>query len=545
VAKQPIQNMQEEASVHERVGILMSQLRAAWRFRWPALGLAWLITIGGCAFVFTIPNSYQARARVYVDTDTVLRPLLSGLAVNTESMNQVNMMQTALMSRPILAKVMRLAGLESRARTPQDEERMLQSLPKRIMLRAGSQQNTFELTFSDTDRNVAQRVVQVLVQTFVSDAVGIKRADTSTAQQFLLAQIKEYEGRLHDAEERLADFKKRNVGLMPGQAGDYYQRTQGAMLALQDLQAKFRKASDRRVELAKQLEGEEPTFGLVSGTPGKYVPPSAVDTQIAEYQKKLDALLVQYTDKHPEVIALRQTIADLEKKRAAAGALGPASPDVVEVDTNKLALRALDINPVYQNMRMALSQTDIELAELRSQITEQERTLADLRSRVDTVPEVEAQLASLNRDYEVNHAQYTALLQRLESARLSQEAEQTNAEVKFRVIEPPTVPLLPTSPNRQLLIAVVTVLGVAGGCCMAVFLSLLRPVFTARAALRLATGLPVLAAISRFNASAAEIARERRDAVLISAGFAALLACSGVVLVFASRLGMGVGLIGR
>jgi polysaccharide chain length determinant protein (PEP-CTERM system associated) len=544
VASQPTQNLPEEPSIHERVTIFLSQLRAAWRFRWPALGIAWLVTVGGCAFVFTIPNSYQARARVFVDTDSVLRPLLSGLAVNTETMNQVNMMQTALMSRPILSKVMRLAGLQARAKTPQDEERMLQSLPNRIQLRGGPQQNTFELAFADADRNMAQRVVQVLVSTFVSDAVGIKRADTSTAQQFLLAQIKEYENRLHDAEERLADFKKRNVGLMPGQAGDYYQRTQAAMLALQDLQSRFRKASDRRVELAKQLEGEEPTFGLVSGTPGKYVPPSAVDTQIAEYQKKLDALLIQYTDKHPEVVALRQTIADLEKKRAATGAAATNS-EVIEVDPNKLALRALDINPVYQNMRMALSQTDIELAELRSQITEQQRVLAELRARVDTVPEVEARLASLNRDYEVNHAEYTALLQRLESARLSKEADQTNEEVKFRVIEPPTVPLLPTSPNRPLLIGLVTVIGLASGCCLAVFLSLLRPVFTARAALRVATGLPVLAAISSFPASAADMARSRRDTVLIGAGFAALVACSAVVVLFASRYGVSPELLGR
>jgi polysaccharide chain length determinant protein (PEP-CTERM system associated) len=544
VASQPIQSLPDDASIHERVSILLSQLRSAWRFRWAALGLAWLVAVLGCAFVFTIPNSYQARARIFVDTDSVLRPLLNGLAVNTESMNQVNMMQTALMSRPILSKVMRLSGLQARAKTLQDEDRMLQSLPNRIQLRGGAQQNTFELTFSDTDRNMAQRVVQVLVSTFVSDAVGIKRADTTSAQQFLLSQLKEYENRLHAAEEKLADFKKRNVGLMPGQAGDYYQRTQGAMLALEDLQSKYRKASDRRVELAKQLEGEEPTFGLVSGTPGKYVPPSPLDAQISDYQKKLDALLIQYTDKHPEVVALRQTIADLEKKRAAMGAAATNS-EVVEVDPNKVALRALDINPVYQNMRLLLSQTDIELAELRSQVTEQQRVLADLRARVDTVPEVEAQLTSLNRDYEVNHAEYTALLQRLESARLSKEADQTNEEVKFRVIEPPTVPLLPTSPNRPLLIGVVTGIALAAGCGLAVFLSLLRPVFTARAALRVATGLPVLAAISRFPASASEMARSRRDTVLIGAGFAVLVACSAVVVVFASRYGVSPELFGR
>ena len=112
--------------------------------------------------------------------------------------------------------------------------------------------------------------------------------------------------------------------------------------------------------------------------------------------------------------------------------------------------RALDINPVYQNLRVELSRTQVELAELREQISEYQSTVSNLHGKVDTVPQIEAELTRLNRDYEVNRVQHQQLLQRLESARLSESAEASTENVKFRIIEPAVVPLIPTGPKRGL-----------------------------------------------------------------------------------------------
>jgi polysaccharide chain length determinant protein (PEP-CTERM system associated) len=159
-------------------------------------------------------------------------------------------------------------------------------------------------------------------------------------------------------------------------------------------------------------------------------------------------------------------------------------------------MRNLDMNPVYQSMKISLSQADAELAEVRGQIGAQEQAIGNLRSRMDAIPEVEAELARLNRDYVVNKAQYDQLLQRLESARISERADQSTEDVKFRVIEPPTVPVAPSGPERALLSTLVLLASLGAGIGFALLLQQVRPVFSTKDTLRAVTGLPVLGSIT-------------------------------------------------
>jgi protein tyrosine kinase modulator len=502
---------------------LLAHVMGAWRFRWHAVAIAWGTAILGWAVVFNVPNTYEVRARVYVDTDSVLRPLLSGLAVGTDLMTRAHLMSTVLLSRPNLEKVARETNLAARADSPQKLERLIDELPQRIALKAeGAGGNTFSITYQDSDAQMAHRVVQTLLRTFVEDSLGIKRADSKGAQSFLEGQIREYEGRLAEAEARLADFKKRNVGQMPGQAGDYYTRLQILMTSVSELRAQFKVASEKRAELARQVEGEEPTFGIVGeGAAGTG---SKLDGPINEYKKRLDALLLQFTDKHPEVIALRETIQNLEAQRdqeatklAAARGGQAASPAT-----------SLVMNPVYQAMKIELSRTDVELAELRSKIADQEGQIAQLRSRVTTIPEVESELTRLNRDYEVNKAQYQALLQRLESARLGEQAETSSEQAKFRLIEPPVVPLTPSAPNRPILFAAVLVFALGLGIAYAVFLHLIKPVFSTRAQLRDVLQLPVLTSVTLFSSPARKIAWYERPAAIGASLFGLIVIYVGV-----------------
>lgn len=502
---------------------VIEHARGAWRFRWAAVALAWVIAIGAGAVVLLMPDRYEARARVYVDTDSVLKQLMSGLAVGTDVMNEVNMMSTVLLSRPNLDKVARETDLYLRATTPEQMDALLERLSKSIILTGGSQ-NTYSLTYIDTDRQTAQRVVQTLLDSFVEDTLGIKREDASSAQRFLDEQIHLYEDRLRAAEERLAEFKRKNVGLMPRETGDYYTRLQTELSGIDTLKAKIRQVESRREEQQRQLSGEEPSFGLVG--PSEAGPPSAYDIRIGELQAKLDGLLTQYTEKHPEVISLRQNIAELEKEKAAKK---PRTMPSTGLDPNKLALRQLDINPVYQSMKIALSQTDTELAELRQQLSEAERRIADLKGRVNTIPDVEAELARLNRDYDVNKQNYTALTQRRESARISEQADQSTDKVKFRIIDPATVPILPVAPNRPLLLTGALLFALGAGIAAAVLLDQLWPAFCSRRRLQEAVGLPVLGTITAMK-YLGTVAWYRRAEFRFGAAVVALVICYGAVL---------------
>ena len=234
-----------------------------WRYRWLALAVAWGIAIAGWFAVYSLPDQYRAEARVYIDTKSVLKPLLQGLAVDTSVMSKVDMMTQALLSRPNLQKVAHETDLDLRAKTAKQRESMLDLLKHKIYIR-GDRDNVYTIAYTDRERSMSLRVVQTLLNNFVEDSLGANRVDTNVAQKFLDEQIHEYETRLTAAEQRLAQFKQANVGTMPGEGGDYYTRLQAALTKLQQIDSDLKVAEKRRSQLKKQLEGEEPAFGMLT-----------------------------------------------------------------------------------------------------------------------------------------------------------------------------------------------------------------------------------------------------------------------------------------
>ena len=508
--------------MQETIAQVLVILRGAWRYRWAAVGCAWLLAIAGWTAVQFMPDRYSARTRVYVDTESLLRPLLAGLAVNRDVMSQVGMMQSVMLSRPNLEKVAQQTDLMLTATTRAEQEAVIDSLASRISLgrpMGPAAQNTFEVSFNDVNPQVAHNVVRILLDTFMEDSLGLKRTDTAVAQRFLESQLAEYERRLVEAEDRLAAFKQQNVGSLPGSEGGYYQRLETEMGTLEQLRKTYAQMQMRRDELARQLEGEEPTFGLMGSTEG-----NPIDGQIARFKAQRDQLLLQYTEKHPQVQSLTDTIARLEdEKRGGAKVSTSVAAPGAGLSNDEAMVRSLDMNPVYQNLRLSLSQADADLAAVRGQMQAQQAVVAELRGRVQAIPEVEAELARLNRDYEINKKQFDTFLQRLESAKISEQAEQSNDNVKFRVIEPPSVPVIPSSPQRTQLNLLVLAASLGAGGGLAVLLAMLHPTFATREILEKVTGVRVIGAITAAL-PASPGPWYRRQAVLVGAAVSLLLA---------------------
>jgi polysaccharide chain length determinant protein (PEP-CTERM system associated) len=295
---------------------------------------------------------------------------------------------------------------------------------------------------------------------------------------------------------------------MPGERGDYYTRLQDAMDQLAALQAEQAIQLTRRDQLERQLEGEQPTFGILSSQ-------STGGARVTQLEEQLEKLLTRFTEKHPDVTALREQI-EIELRRAEQLEQPLANGPSVTPNAETLALNALDLNPVYQRMKIDLNETEIRLGETARKISEQGRAVQRLKSLVGTIPEVEAELSRLNRDYEVTRAQHTALLQRLESARLSEQAERDTEEVKFRVIQPPTVPLLPVGPNRPPLLAAVLAFALVGSGALAFVLHQINPVFSTRRTVRDRLGLPVIGVVPLARDRVASAAARRKTVVFAS-----------------------------
>ncbi len=507
--------------MQELIAQLLDYAKGAWRYRWVAVAACWIIALVGWVTVMLMPNRFESSTTVYVDTDSLLKPLLQGVAVEQDVSSQVAMMQAVMLSRPNLEKVATKNDLLLGAHTAKDREAVLESLEQRISLEKSSTtrgrrqgSNVFVVKYLDDNATVSFKVVQTLLDTFMEDSLGLKRTDAGVAQRFLESQVKDYEQKLYETEQRLATFKKQNIGMMPGAEGDYFSKLDDESTKLQQLRAREGQLVQRRGELQKQLAAEQPTLSSSADTEF-----NAIDAQIAKYQAALGELLMKYTDKHPQVISLRENIARLQKEKEA-GATQSASAPPPGADlsaSDKLLARSLDQNPVYQSLRMAMSQLDADLAQLRGEIASQDRVTADLRARIDAIPEVEAELARLNRDYKINKSQYDTLLQRLESARISQEAEQNTENVKFRVIEPPSVPIIPTWPNRPLMNTMVLLAAVGAGLALAVLLAQLHPTIPSREVLKRITGLRVLGSISTAVRQSIVPWYRRQDVLVASA----------------------------
>lgn len=521
---------------------ILQLARGAWRFRWPGIALAWLVAVAGWIYVQTLPDTFETRTQVYVDTDSLLKPLLQGMAVSQDIMGQVGMMQAVMLSRPNLEKVAQKTDLMLGATTPAQQQAVVDSLAARITLtRSGGgrgRPNMFLVSFQDPEAKASFDVVRTLLDTFMEDSLGLKRSDSDVAQRFLATQIAEYEQKLTNAEQRLATFKQQNLGMLPGSSGDYYSRLQAEMATLNGMQSTLRQLSERRSELARQLSGEEPTYGLMGSAEG-----NPIDAQIARLRASRDQLLLTYTDKHPQVVALNETIARLQAEKSGGAKISPSvAPPGAEGAAEQMLVRSLDMNPVYQNLRMQLSQADADLAELRGKIAAQQGTVSTLQARVDQIPEIEAELARLNRDYDVNKQQFDTLLQRRESARITQQAEQSAENVKFRVIEPPALPLKATGPKRVQLGSMVLVLALASGLGLAVLLAQLRPTFSSRDLLQQVTGLPVLGTVSAVFA-ATVVPWYRRDGLRFAGALSLLFVVYALNLILQEPLRDAIGAI--
>ena len=510
----------------EQVEALVGILLSAWRFRWTALGTAWLVAILGTLVVLALPGKYQSSAQIYVDTRSVLRPLLQGLAVSPETQDQTDVVRRALLARPSLDEVARKVGLYERANTPEGRERLLADLSQTISLHGDTATGIYTIAYLDPNPETARKVVQTLLDTFMTRSVGAGHSDTQSAEGFLRGQVQQYEAALSDSEQRLADFKKKNFGLLPDQRGDYFGRLQTELSGHEKIKSDLAVATRQRDELRRKISGQEGGDAVLKSPPSPQQVQSAtvLDARIRDSKRQLDELLLKFTDRHPEVIAMRETIQRLEEqRRTELGGVRQTNGTATEGST-------VPIDPVVQNLQIALNNADVQVATLQAEEQQSAERVAELQRLVTAGPEVEAELARLSRDYGVTKTRYEALLQRLEAARLSNEADRSE-DSRFRILEPPRAPLRPISPDRMLFLMGVLVLALVLGAGVALLRSLTHPVFFSQHAIAKATGLPVIGVVCRSRTRAEVGARFRQRALyaLVTVVLIFAIAATGIV----------------
>ena len=509
----------------------LTLLQGMWQRRWVGLGVAWIVAICGVIAIMRMPDVYEASARIYVDTQSVLKPLMQGLAVQPNVDQQVMILSRTLISRPNVEKLVRMADLDLSVKSKPEQEAMVDGIMKSLKIESLGRDNLYTLSYRDTQSDKAKRVVQSLSSIFVESNLGDKRKDSDSAKKFIVEQIKVYERKLEEAENRLKEFKIRHMTTNDGVGKDYYTRLTELQTTLGQARLELREAEQSRDALKREISGEEPVM-LPDDTPasvaGIAVP--EIDGRLEAQKRSLDSLLQKYTDEHPDVRGTKRLIQELEEQKVQIVAARKKA-----ALSNSKPTSSILSNPVYQQLKVSLVESEATVASLRARVAEYESRLARLKDSSTVMPQMEAEYAQLNRDYDVNKRNYETLVSRRESAEISGEMEAVSG-ADFRLIDPPRVSPKPVAPNRTLLLMLAFAAALAAGTLSSFVASQVWPTYSDLRSLREGIGLPVLGTVSMIVGEAQK-RRERRGLVGFLSGAFALVgsyAAGLLVLLFLS-----------
>lgn len=517
--------------MQEILAQLFSFAWGVWRHRWLALIVSWSVAIAGWAWVWQLPESYVATARVYVDTNTLLKPLLQGLTIQPNTQDRIGLLSRTLLSRPNLEKLMRMTDLDLEVSDPAEQTLMISNLKESISLYSGEQkaQSLYTIDVEHPDRETAKRIAQALLTIFIEGSLSGKREDADGSLDYLDEKIQEYEDNLVESEAKVARFKQQHFDIVGSEAG-FYATLNSERKALEDALRAQQEEENRAIALESQIAGEDPLYNplFIPAKPssGGRKPtkkelelskiPTPYDQKIVGLVAAMDDLNLKYTPRHPEVRQAKTLLKEMNAERATyqrkvfaeQSGSGASRSGAVEMPGPAVPYSSLTSSPVYLEMRMALSTATSNIASFKSRVDAQQERVAELEAQVDSIPGVENELRQMEREIGLMAEAHSTMTSKRALARLGQDVEEKASSVTFRVIDPPFVPLMPSEPDKLLLNALVLGVAVAAGVGIGLLVSLIAPVIIDPHTLVAITGLPVLGSV-RLNLKNEEKQRER------------------------------------
>ena len=436
-----------------------------------------------------------------------------------------------------------MADLDLKNQSKNDQETLVERLTKGIEIRTAGGVNLYTMAYKDSEQDRAKRVIQSMVSIFVESGLGASRKDTDSAKTFLNEQIKAYEAKLEEAEARMKEFRLRNISMQSADGKDAMSRLTelSALLDAAKLQLKeaenARDAAKQQLAMERGQGGNVATQSLLQESTISVSTPE-LDSRIDSQRKNLDALMQRFTDQHPDVIATKRLIKDLEdQKKKEMAELRKAA--MATAAANGPGPGAANSSLAAQELSRVVAATEVQVAGLRARVAEYSARMVQARESMKSAPQVEAEASQLNRDYAIIKKGYEDLVARRQSAVMSGDLDVASGVADFRLIDPPRVAPKPVSPNRPLLLPLVLMASLGLGLFFAFAASQMRPTFAHGEDLRKVTGMPLLGVVTMLTTDE----DRRRDRVSLfrfvaaSGGLVGLFAAGLITMTLISRFG--------
>ncbi|MES3152668.1 XrtA system polysaccharide chain length determinant [Sphingomonas faeni] len=451
-------------------------LHAIWTRRWLALGVAWGVCVLGWLLVSQIPSRYESTARVFVQMQNILPSSMDAAPQATQT--NIDTIRTTLVSAVNLQKVVRGTDLANTVSSDRDVADRVAGLAQNIKV-TSQQDNLFQITTTAASPKLARQITQKLIDIFVEQNLAGDRTNTTQSLAFLDQQLAVRQKQLADAEAKRADFQNRYLGSLPG-TGSVADRIGASRTQMSQVDGDLAAAQSSLAAVQGQMAGTPATVAGAGGVAGAAGPARA---RLQAIQGQLaDARARGYTENHPDIVALKSQLAAATaaaRNEPLSGGSGAGSAQ----------------NPLYASLQSMVADKQATVASLRMRRSQLQGDLDQLNAKLAGDPEVAAEQGSIDRDYQVLKDQYDQLLTQREQIALRGQAQTQTDRVKFSVIDPPTMPRMPSAPNRMLLLSGVLIAGLAAGIGAAFALGQLRTTFATSTRLEKAAGMPVIGSI--------------------------------------------------
>lgn len=487
---------------------MLIALHGVWNRRWLALAVAWGVCVLGWLAVSFIPNVYESKARVFVQTQSVLQNKI-GITADEQQKNLDAIRQT-LASAVNLEKVVRGTDLAGTVASEKEVTGKVNMLREKIKVVA-QQDNLFEITAEMSDGSlsdrgnarVATQVVQKLIDIFQEANIAGDRDETRQGIAFLDQQLTERGKQLAKAEQARAEFAQKYQGILPG-AGSIGQRLDAARLELGQIESQLMGAQSALSAMNSQLAGTPPTL---SG------PGAGGSSPLANAQAEMAAGRARgWTANHPDMVALQRQIAALRAQGGGGGNYGTP-------------------NPAYQTLRSMQAERSAAVQGLQARKAQLQRDLNLMTATQVTEPGLASQQENLDRAYDAIKTQYDKMLSDREEVRLRGDVQSETHGITFRVIDPPSVATTPARPNRLLLLVGVLIAGIGAGVGGAFALGQVRTTFPTAARLEKASGLQVIGSVTETLNSTQLVERQHKLRLFAMGGGGLGVACLLLIVV--------------
>lgn len=395
-----------------------------------------LVTALAAAGSRMMPKVYESGTTILLGRDEVLNPLVRWqTAVSLSAFDYLMSFQKIIYSRTLLEQVIADTELLPENPDPAELDDMLNKLRGSIVTNV-SGADSFAIITRWDDPAMAKEITQTVSDLFIEMSLEDGRKEANTAVQFIQGQLQQYKTVLYNAENALRIYKENNPDKLPDQMNSYVADLIGMQKKLAETRSKIKQLELREKLYRDRLSGEAPMV-VKSAT---FLNASPLSMQLEEQSLRVARLEKQMTEEHPDLIAARRDLAAMIELREK------------EKNSNEAAQTEEIRSPVYQEVQASLQEARIELETEKLVHDELVTAIAELDAKVRLIPRSELFLNTKQREVKTLNELYETLRIKVEHARVSQNIELQSQENRFKVLDPPRVPLEHSSPNATMIL---------------------------------------------------------------------------------------------